>query len=506
MNRKPPSRRTVPCIITSTMILTVLWIQSVSAHPDPHEAKETSQYHCGYSATIRLDGRFEDWPKAAVWDKVTHTMGWNTPREGIVRPTDDQDASFEFACIADEKYLYVAVKIYDDKKIVGEDISDNVYLDDSIEFYIDGDNSKSKVYEPDVGQITIGRYNVGTDVTHPRLNAWKGTNGKGIPATATGTMAFVADTDTGWIVEGAIPLDVFGIQLKESAVIGFNVQLNDDDDGGKTEHKLSWSNIEREGNTAAFRDPSVFGELKFTSTRPISTKGRTDAKSRQRMRRWRNVIYPESHADPAIREIDALEDEIGELQPNVERIRALISRIDPLSHYKTFENVRFLLKAVGELTYPGIPAVDVLWRHGQIDDEWREQVKQYIFTIEAWLNRTEIDEAKSIRADCAQILDEVYESLGDYNDEKRWLAMSLAKTLKEHAYTAWDFISEYDDETFVKAVYLSILDREPSPDDLRFRVEELTGGKSREDLFREVFDSLEHKNSHLHSISERLKR
>ena len=80
---------------------------------------------------------------------------------------------------------------------------------------------------------------------------------------------------------------------------------------------------------------------------------------RVKMRRWRNVICPEGEPDAEIGVIDAFEEEIGDLSPLVARIRALISRIDPLSHYKAFENLDFLLAAIGRLDYPGRPAVDV---------------------------------------------------------------------------------------------------------------------------------------------------
>ena len=107
-------------------------------------------------------------------------MGWDTP-------TSDKDSSLEFACVADESYLYIAVRIWDDKKVVDEDTGDNVYMDDSIEVYVDGDNSKSSEYEPDVSQITIGRYNVGRDPANPMLNSWTGMNGQGKAASETGS-------------------------------------------------------------------------------------------------------------------------------------------------------------------------------------------------------------------------------------------------------------------------------------------------------------------------------
>ena len=216
-------------------------------------------------------------------------------------------------------------------------------------------------------------------------------------------------------------------------------------------------------------------------------------------------MCPESQPDVEIKAIQALEDKLGELPPRVERIRSLESRIDPLSHYEAFENIDFIMKSIGELDYPGYPAVNVLWRNGQIDDERREEAKRYIYSISSWLDGKNVEEAKIERQECSRLLDKVYTVLGEMSDHKRWLAMSLSKTLKEHAYTPWDFIGEYGDEDFIKAVYVAVIGREPSPDDLKFRMEELKTIKSREEFFLDVFNAEEHKMGHLHGVAGILK-
>ena len=226
--------------------------------------------------------------------------------------------------------------------------------------------------------------------------------------------------------------------------------------------------------------------------------------TREKMRRWRNVMCPEGEPDAEIRVIDAFEAELDGL-PLVARIRALISRIDPLSHYRAFENLDFVLAAIGDLDYPGSPAVDVLWRHGVIDEERRAQARSYIDAIGAWLADVDLGTAKTAQPNGGGCMSHVFEALGEPSQEKRWLAMSLRKTLKEHAYTPWDFISEVDDAAFVRAVYESILGRPPSPDDVTFRVEELAAGKSREVFFAEVMGVDEHRRGHLHGVAGRLK-
>ena len=173
------------------------------------------------------------------------------------------------------------MKTWDNEKRVDEDVGPDawglipVWLDDSMEIYIDADNSKHSEYEPDVCQITIGRYNVGGDLDNPMLDNFRGLNGQRVSADETGTKAAVIDTDYGWAIEAAVPLAFFGIPPADGTVIGFNAHFNDDDDWGGRDHKLSWSKVEFAGDEAAYFDPSVFGELRFVSvSTSVSSEGK----------------------------------------------------------------------------------------------------------------------------------------------------------------------------------------------------------------------------------------
>ncbi|MBD3182796.1 hypothetical protein GF312_10925 [Candidatus Poribacteria bacterium] len=146
---------------------------------------------------------------------------------------------------------------------MNEDTGDNVWKNDSIEVYIDGDNSKPGVYEADCSQMTLGRYNIDSPIDEPILNGYKGANGQGIAANTLGIKAAVVNTNYGWATEMAIPLDMFNVEVKDQGVIGFNIQMNDDDDGGDRDHKLSWSEKELAAGELSYSNPSVFGELKF---------------------------------------------------------------------------------------------------------------------------------------------------------------------------------------------------------------------------------------------------
>jgi hypothetical protein len=129
-----------------------------------------------------------------------------------------------------------------------------------------------------------------------------------------------------------------------------------------------------------------------------------------------------------------------------------------------------------------------------------------VHAIDAWLDGKRSDEAGATHPGCVEQVEKVYTSLGEADGVKRWLAMTLRKTLKERSYTPWDVIDEYDDADFIRAVYLSILGRPPSPDDLKFRVEELESGKTREEFLQEILSAPEHEWGHLARLAGQLQR
>ena len=108
-------------------------------------------------------------------------------------------------------------------------------------------------------QISIGAENFGGDPEAPIL----GGSGQGAE---TGTQAAVVETATGYVVEAAIPLDSpdkWDLELEDGLVIGFNVHLNDDDDGGERDNKLIWS--ANDVDDQSWNNPSRFADLEFVS-------------------------------------------------------------------------------------------------------------------------------------------------------------------------------------------------------------------------------------------------
>lgn len=210
-------------------------------------------YNCAFPNTVKVDGNLKDLPwQFAPWHEVPHN-------KGTAPAPNDKDASYSFAVVADDKWLYVAFKVKDDKIQKGETPGCDVWKDDSVEIYIDAGHEQAFSYDKNDAQITIGADNIGGDINKPSLGGCVGiTQGPN-----TGTIAAVVTTSDGWAVEAAVPLKNVGwdIKPKNGLVIGFNTHLNDDDDGGERDHKLIWS--DKDTADQSWTNPSVFGELTF---------------------------------------------------------------------------------------------------------------------------------------------------------------------------------------------------------------------------------------------------
>ena len=218
---------------------------------------------------------------------------------------------------------------------------------------------------------------------------------------------------------------------------------------------------------------------------------------------WRNILHRDDEPDEAMQRIDAQVAPLEELPDAVRHIRSLIARFDSLTHYRAFDNLNLLVRAIGEGTYPGRPAVDVLTRAWEMDDRRRDRAKTYIQTLQAWAEGKPLEEARPGAGDGA-LCAELYDALGPLAEHKAWLAASLAHTLKAFAYEAQDLLAAAAAADFVCGVYRAALGRDPSHDDLQNRLAELASGKTRDHFIREIFDSAESRQRQKWQVLDKL--
>ena len=200
-------------------------------------------YYAPISVDIELDGDTSDW-------------------EGV--PTVSMEGNghaVTFAAAANDEFLFLLGDVTDENIISGEHGS-NYWDEDSVEFYVNGTGDLSlRSYQDGVAQITVPALNKDLSSEEAILS--------GVRGTTLNAQVEVVETDKGYLVELAIPLqnDVWDITPEHGGALGFQVHLNGATTRGR-DTKLIWSIFD--ANDQSYQNPSVFGYLLFYEI------GRTD--------------------------------------------------------------------------------------------------------------------------------------------------------------------------------------------------------------------------------------
>lgn len=185
----------------------------------------------GTIGNIRIDGKADDidWSMAASIDINKYTMG-SGGAYGTAKVCWDSD------------YIYVLAQIKD-KNL--SKVNVNAYEQDTVEIFFDENNGKTSSYELDDIQL---RVNYDNEVTV--------TDGR----SAEGYITAASKTADGYIVEAAIPHTIK--KFTADQVVGFDVQINDDNGEGKRTGIANWSDLTGQG----YIDTSNFGVLELKSS------------------------------------------------------------------------------------------------------------------------------------------------------------------------------------------------------------------------------------------------
>ncbi len=183
----------------------------------------------GYPKPI-LDGVMDD-----VWLLSTEqVMTLFTGEE----PTSPEDCSASWWALWDEEYLYVLVDVTDEALVQDSDPSQG-WQDDRVEIFIDGDNAKDDAPDGKNDYQYNFRWNHG-EVETPVEWYFRATphpSGSSLEGVEYG----VATTDSGFLVEARMPWSTMtGEAPYEDQLIGINVMIDDDDDGGAEDTQFQW--------------------------------------------------------------------------------------------------------------------------------------------------------------------------------------------------------------------------------------------------------------------------
>jgi hypothetical protein len=196
----------------------------------------------GWFWQVRFDDRVGDDGNFVVEDNIRGGAigdGAGSP------PFSLTDLAYAIFVGYDDQNLYIAVRVDDDALVDDSAAPDSAngttWLDDSVEVFIDGDNSNFETRDttgtnPDIvntgGQFVI-------TINNAYREAEAGNPGYGENA-AWFAKTTRREDGSGYDAEFRISLSKIG-NPKFGDIIGFSVAVNDDDDGGNLERQLMWS-------------------------------------------------------------------------------------------------------------------------------------------------------------------------------------------------------------------------------------------------------------------------
>jgi len=191
----------------------------------------------------------------SIDDQIDET--WlNTPEMGINNVTvgvRTEDFQAQWRGLFDATNLYLLVEVNDDVLI--NDSGAGWYMDDVVEVFIDADNSSGSTYDG------INDFQFGFRWDDNTIQI-----GNNSVSNTTGIQYSQYATAVGYNLEVAFPWTLLGVNPGTLSVIGFDVAVGDDDNGGDRECAVA--SIFTADN--AWYDPSVFGEVPLVTPTGIS--------------------------------------------------------------------------------------------------------------------------------------------------------------------------------------------------------------------------------------------
>ncbi len=159
-------------------------------------------------------------------------------------PDDDTDLSADIFAGTLDGFLYIGVRVFDETIVTdtaeARSENGNTWQDDSVEIFIDGDNSNVDTRDtsgtnPDIVD-TGGQFVITANNAYRHMEA-----GNPLYDPSSGWFAQTKESDDGYHAEFRIPLSMIG-NPQPGEHIGFTVNINDDDNGGTdTESVLIWT-------------------------------------------------------------------------------------------------------------------------------------------------------------------------------------------------------------------------------------------------------------------------
>lgn len=193
----------------------------------------------------------EFFPETITIDGFDNETNWTRAGMTIERqaaPIALSDNSGYWRSFWDDENLYFFVNVSDND--VRNPDSSKAYDDDSVELYIDGNNSHNNSFDGYDDYQLIFRYGE-NNLLH-----------FGDQSLVESNFVFqsaIRSTSVGYDLEVKIPWSSLKASPAEYATMGFDIQINDDDNGSGRDGKLSWCSLSND----SYHSPANFCSIKF---------------------------------------------------------------------------------------------------------------------------------------------------------------------------------------------------------------------------------------------------
>lgn len=211
-----------------------------------------------------IDGEEDEvWARATRYT-IDHAPGAFSDGTQATPLDGSADLSAGFRALWDSDHLYLYIDVTDDQLVNDTSATEPMGLpdgssavawwyDDSVEVYLDADNARQSEYGP-----KDAHYHFDWDRTRPTMgyhNLPAGVHVLDRPGSLDGVEFAMTTTDQGYRTEIKFPWSTLGTTPAAGGRVGLDIHVNDDDDGGTRDAKISWHDTE----DSAWINPQAFG-------------------------------------------------------------------------------------------------------------------------------------------------------------------------------------------------------------------------------------------------------
>lgn len=178
---------------------------------------------------------------------LENPIAFNQVLEG--KTWDKKDCYARWQAHWDEQYLYLTVRVYDDHPVYD---SPDPTDDDAVELFLDTDNQR--------GMQMDGKTEYHLIFSSPNKVQLGKTSAPLTPAALNRIQTQMRSETDGYTLQAKIPWQLFGLQPQIRDIIGLEVEIDDDDDGGKRDQRLGWM----ASDDQAASNPSLWASVLFS--------------------------------------------------------------------------------------------------------------------------------------------------------------------------------------------------------------------------------------------------